>query len=635
MTSTADVNVTVDSKKNYNRQQSVATMYAQGKSTTGLRADELFTSVDKDGTGTIDQAEFASLHAIITKEAADAAKKQMDTQKEADEQRKAKKTIGKIALALLAVVVISVGANAAMTAAVVFLSKESEVSVTGTMTVKGSDEPIKVASTDTSMTGAEMTAAGSDVIVQTAPAVQNIPLVVAPVLSHDQLATVTSLSVTLPAMGDFEHLTSLNELGEDEPAEMTRKYTITGYDWVSISQMHFKTTEGDRIAIANGEASVIFTDGNKLPVCAADATCSSFKVEGIDVEAELKKVYGVDAPAELLDASRRRLSNTGACGPCEEDSYNKCAFAVSTDPETKVFDAAINPNLQKNWKTLRLKEQKNCFVGGYCYFRSGDYFNCIRYAQGCSDPSSTYCQSFNRMVDLGMCPESEEAGESTFCTSLDSFVEVGTCVGIQNEETCSNSYEKSSVHPYTNFPDNTAREERDYAGNPGYQKCAWNEAGKYCGKAMDQSGEYEAMTFCGEFCEMMGSSHNLIDGNYKCNQGRLDDQSDEGLPARLSNSEACKNAMFKIGDGSYQGCDWLGPTLAGNYWSSHFRCQPNFYCSNATISMGQCNPACNCMAKQSTICKPAQIMCCQGTSCNVCAAQEIDVDGNIYALFEI
>jgi len=636
MTSTQDVKVTLGQA---GRHESVASMYKSGTLTSSLRADELFDSVDKNKSGSIDKTEFSSLHAVITQEAKDAASKQFATEQEAKEQRKQKKQMFKLAVALLVVVIISVGANAAMTAAVVFLSKESEVGSDGVMHVKGSSDPIKVGSTDTQISGASMAAAGSDDIVQVAAASQNIPLIVAPVLDHDQLATVTSLSVTLPAMDDFEvdPLTgiSLAVTDEDEPLEMTRKYTITGYDWISPTRMHFTTTSGDKISIADGEAHMVPADGSpKLPVCAADATCSSFKVEGIDVKAKLLEVYGLDASEELLDPARRRLDTAG-CGPCQEDSYSLC-------------EQAKNDQTQPNWATLRLHRRKNCFVDGWCYFRTGDYFLCDRFSRGCEAPGSSDCMSFNRMVTSGQCPAKQEVGESAFCTTkFADRTEVGTCEGL-TETACTAAYTVQRNHPYEDFPNNGFRLARDYKSNAGYQACEWSKG--TCSRAKDATGEYEAITFCGDFCEIIATADETMENlqeedkttgirrALKCNQGRLDQNPAEfpfGLPSRLSNRAACVASYFEVGldSGTFQGCDWLGPTDPTNYYSSSHRCKPDFYCTEAAIAAGQCHPACNCMPKQGTACTPAQIMCCTGATCHVCAEIGAEVAGTTYTSF--
>merc|ERR1711939_230497 len=108
-----------------------------------------------------------------------------------------------------------------------------------------------------------------------------------------------------------------------------------------------------------------------------------------------------------------------------------------------------------------------------------------------------------------------------------------------------------------------------------------------------------------------------------CQKGRLDDTSAYGLPDRLQNEEICSSSYYQIGEldsfDVYQGCEWLGPTDIYNLSTASPRCQPEVYCSQEYIDQLLCFPGCNCMPLRSTPCTPAQIMCCEGTECKVCA----------------
>jgi len=316
--------------------------------------------------------------------------------------------------------------------------------------------------------------------------------------------------------------------------------------------------------------------------------------------------------------------------------------------EANSYELCLNSGAYSAPRNVRMKRKKNCFIGGWCYFREGEFNMCEYFRAGCETPGSSDCQSYENMVRNLQCPAVEEAGESTFCTTaLATRTEVASC-GAVSKDTCTESYTKTVDHGVISFPNNGARLSRDYKNAPAYQACEWSDATSSCGPAKDSSGAYDAMTFCGDYCEIMGSedmsqkqnlkSEDKTSGVFtplKCNQGRLDRNPAQfpfGLPSRLSNRAACVASYFEIGsDGVYQGCEWLGPTDPTDYYSSNDRCKPSFYCSPSTIAAGQCNPACNCMAMQGTACAPAQIMCCSGATCNVCADIEKEVDGNTYA----
>jgi len=148
---------------------------------------------------------------------------------------------------------------------------------------------------------------GSDRIAQVAVAEEYVPLYIAPVMAHEALSHVTHLSVKVgyPYLSNADASVPLPE--DTLVEEVTVAYTVTGFVWQSKTKMHFTSTQGDEIHIDGYDAWVVAASGKRYDVCAADATCSSFKASGIDVDA-------IDAEMDRLD-EERASAEAGEHGP--------------------------------------------------------------------------------------------------------------------------------------------------------------------------------------------------------------------------------------------------------------------------------------------------------------------------------
>ena len=112
---------------------------------------ELFDSVDTDGNGAISLAEFRLLHSKIVTEERKLVEDERKAAEEASMQRRSTTYYKKVATALTLCILLVIGVNAAMTAAVVFLSKD----------VSTKDGALVDASTGTVVTTGEATTAQS------------------------------------------------------------------------------------------------------------------------------------------------------------------------------------------------------------------------------------------------------------------------------------------------------------------------------------------------------------------------------------------------------------------------------------------------------------------------------------------
>ena len=112
---------------------------------------ELFESVDTDGNGQISLAEFKQLHNRVVAEERSLQRNEGRALEEASTQRRNKVYYQKVATALLLGLLLIIGANAAMTAAVVFLTKDVGVNSEGVMINPITGDALRVSSADTSV----------------------------------------------------------------------------------------------------------------------------------------------------------------------------------------------------------------------------------------------------------------------------------------------------------------------------------------------------------------------------------------------------------------------------------------------------------------------------------------------------
>ena len=113
--------------------------------------EALFKSVDTDCNGNISLAEFKLLHSRVVAEERELVQNEGRAREEAFTQRKNKVYYQKLASALTLGILLTIGANAAMTAAVVFLSKDMGVNSEGVMVNPITGDALKVSSADTSV----------------------------------------------------------------------------------------------------------------------------------------------------------------------------------------------------------------------------------------------------------------------------------------------------------------------------------------------------------------------------------------------------------------------------------------------------------------------------------------------------
>ena len=96
-----------------------------------LSASALFSKVDTDHSGRIDLKEFEYLHSMIVKGAKDAAMQQAAAQRKIEEHKMVVKFLKASVFILLTGLFLMLGGNAGLTAAVVFLSKDTQVDGSG------------------------------------------------------------------------------------------------------------------------------------------------------------------------------------------------------------------------------------------------------------------------------------------------------------------------------------------------------------------------------------------------------------------------------------------------------------------------------------------------------------------------
>lgn len=121
-------------------------------------------------------------------------------------------------------------------------------------------------------------AKNSDMIVKTAIATEDVPLIVAPVLDLDTLADVKMLKAS--------YNDGLNYVEAELGISGVRKYNTTFVEFIT-------TVDGETVEVLNGQASLVRRVEGARPlrygICSANATCSAFRASGIDANAALDR----------------------------------------------------------------------------------------------------------------------------------------------------------------------------------------------------------------------------------------------------------------------------------------------------------------------------------------------------------
>jgi hypothetical protein len=183
-----------------------------------ITAEELFSQVDTDRSGHISLEEFSFLHSKIVKGAQETALKQAAAQRKIEQGEQRAKFLKAAVTVLLIGLVLMLAGNAALTAAVVFLSKETAVDDSGVMTTTGTNVAVRIKSGDFNVVGPKPSstsveddaapqgpavAAVGGAILQVGQARVDAPLFVLPAMSVDQLMRIGSLAfnITNPPIG--------------------------------------------------------------------------------------------------------------------------------------------------------------------------------------------------------------------------------------------------------------------------------------------------------------------------------------------------------------------------------------------------------------------------------------------------
>lgn len=114
--------------------------------------------------------------------------------------------------------------------------------------------------------GSALTGVSGVDILQTAPALYPVPLIVAPVLPLETIAKVESLSVSYNGIG-----------GEKAQA----RFLVSGFERLNNTYITFESmmSRVKEVRVWNGETTVLLGDGSVQSICAGEITCSALHVE--------------------------------------------------------------------------------------------------------------------------------------------------------------------------------------------------------------------------------------------------------------------------------------------------------------------------------------------------------------------
>ena len=182
--------------------------------------------------------------------------------------------LGCLSLVLGLFVSFLLAGNAALVYLLLEATKETKTSADNTLKVAGTNETVRVSSADTHPAeGGLLVDSYSSSVVRTAPALEKVPMRIAPLLPLDNLAAVATIMITKDATSDTF------------AGSYTQTYKITSFQVYHALYMIFFCANGDTITIDRG--SVYVTDavsGARHYTCSSNAECASFLAAGVDVD---------------------------------------------------------------------------------------------------------------------------------------------------------------------------------------------------------------------------------------------------------------------------------------------------------------------------------------------------------------
>merc|ERR1711907_171061 len=103
-------------------------------------------------------------------------------------------------------------------------------------------------------------------VVAVSEAAENVPLLVAPLLTFRQLDQMKTLGAVDYHTGSVE------------------QYSTVGFSWFSQTHMIFHTIRGDEIHIKDAASWIQKPDGDRHFTCTNNVRCAAFRLAGVDTE---------------------------------------------------------------------------------------------------------------------------------------------------------------------------------------------------------------------------------------------------------------------------------------------------------------------------------------------------------------
>ena len=133
-------------------------------------------------------------------------------------------------------------------------------------------EPIRVASTDSHHDAGRLVDSSSDRIVQTAPAMERIPMRLAPLLSIEMLNQVSTIVLRRDP--------GANGYGQS----YQQAYKVRTFRTYHVLFMEFECHTGDVITIDRGAVYIVDqASGDRTYTCANNVECASFLAAGVNI----------------------------------------------------------------------------------------------------------------------------------------------------------------------------------------------------------------------------------------------------------------------------------------------------------------------------------------------------------------
>lgn len=293
----------------------------------------LFEMIDKNGDGHISPEEFHKIYDVMKESIHEEHIKEEALERSKYKANQRVRLLAFVSAGLILLIAVMSGINALLVYALLEATKEVKTGVNSTLTAAGSDAAVRVASVDSHHDAGRLVDSSSSAIVQTAPAMERVPMRIAPLLSVESLNQVSTVVVRRD---------SISSTGET----YLEAYKIRTFRVYHALYMEFECVNGQTVYIDRGTVYIAnSTAGERIYTCANNVECASFLAAGVDV-VELGDQFelALDQYQRELRQDMAHLNISTAANGTNATTRRQLNYEGHTNPDGSGFACKVTAN---------------------------------------------------------------------------------------------------------------------------------------------------------------------------------------------------------------------------------------------------------------------------------------------------